>query len=191
MSVDPDHDQLGLFAVPATHLAGGTATPSPGVVTDPTLMPDARAEEHFWQHVVLTPRGCWYWIGAISSPDGYGRFTFRRNNRQRAISAHRFALLLVHPDLGADAADIGEHYCNEPLCVRVDSAHVRIGTQTNNLTYAVGLGRHRGSRPTTAIDRAARSIMLRTYLRDGGDPDHAHRLFQPVPSAAADQLGLF
>ena len=118
-------------------------------------------------------------------------FTFRRNNRQRAISAHRFALLLVHPDLGADAADIGEHYCNEPLCVRVDSAHVRIGTQTNNLTYAVGLGRHRGSRPTTAIDRAARSIMLRTYLRDGGDPDHAHRLFQPVPSAAADQLGLF
>ena len=128
---------------------------------------------------------------AVSSPDGYGRFTFRRNNRQRAISAHRFALLLVHPDLGADAADIGEHYCNEPLCVRVDSAHVRIGTQTNNLTYAVGLGRHRGSRPTSAIDRAARSIMLRTYLRDGGDPDHAHRLFQPVPAAAADQLGLF
>ena len=63
MSVDPDHDQLGLFAVPATDLAVGTATPSPGVVTDPMLMPDTRAERHFWQHVVLTPRGCWYWIG--------------------------------------------------------------------------------------------------------------------------------
>lgn len=73
MSVDPDHDQLGLFAVPATDLTVGTATPSPGVVTDPTLMPDTRAERHFWQHVVLTPRGCWYWIGAVSSPDGYGR----------------------------------------------------------------------------------------------------------------------
>ncbi len=37
--------------------------------------------------------------GSVRSapPDGYGRFTFRRNNRQRAISAHRLALLLVHP----------------------------------------------------------------------------------------------
>lgn len=191
-----------LFALPdpeplTAPSAGGVGRvrADPGVRTDPTLRPDRRAETLFWEHVVVTAR-CWYWVGAVSTPDGYGRFTFRRNNRQRAISAHRFALLLAHPEIDEDRYPragsetlVAEHYCNEPLCVRVDERHVRIGTQRNNLAFAVGLGRHQGGRATSTINRAARSVMVRSYLLDGGDPAETPRVFGAA--AADDQLGLF
>lgn len=186
-----------LFAVPPS-ATPGTARSGTGarrVVTDPRLRPDRRAEGLFWEHVIASER-CWYWVGAVSTPDGYGRFTFRRNNRQRSISAHRFALLLAHPEIDEDQfmsdtceTFVAEHYCNEPLCVRVDNAHVRSGTQRNNLAFAVGLGRHQGGRATSTINRAARSLMVRSYLLDGGNPDDTARLFGTV--ATDDQLGLF
>lgn len=184
----PEDDLPGLFDLAGA--APGNTTPSrPGVavITDPDLEPDDRARELFATHVVPSS-GCQFWVGAISSPDGYGRFNIRRGSRQRSISAHRFALLLQYPDL-AERDAVGEHVCNEPLCVRVDGAHVRLGTQSANLAYAVGLGRHRGPNPTTTIDRVQRSILIRTYLLNGGDPERKHTLFRPVSSGL--QLGLF
>ena len=39
---------------------------------DPTLRPTGRIVSLFWSKVVKSPT-CWYWTGAISDPDGYGR----------------------------------------------------------------------------------------------------------------------
>ncbi len=188
-------DEWALFASPVAPVSRSAIPGSTSVVTDPLLAPDERAVELFWRHVIVTGH-CWYWVGAISSPDGYGRFTFQRHKRQRAISAHRFALLLHHPELDhrqPSSIDtlVGEHYCNEPLCVRVDSDHVRVGTQRNNLSFAVSLGRHQGGRPTATINRDERSRMVRSYLLDGGDPALTHRVFGLASSNADQQLGLF
>jgi len=98
----------------------------------------------FWAKVTRTP-GCWWWGGAVSHPDGYGRITWTQDGVRRTLSAHRFALLLELGALGHDT--FVEHYCNETLCVRVDQRHIRPGTQSANLRYAVSLGRHRGSSP--------------------------------------------
>lgn len=167
-----------LFDLPASAvLPGASAGRSAGsVVTDPTLAPDGRAEEFFWRHVIRTP-DCWYWVGAISSPDGYGRITFQRTHRQRSVSAHRFALMLTHSADPGDLEWVGEHVCNEPLCVRVDAAHVRAGTQASNISYAVALGRHHGPRPTTSWTRIDRSRAVRDYLLAGGAPDGVREQF--------------
>lgn len=184
----PD-DMLRLFDYPGSARTNADRPARGGAaVTDSTLAPDAEAIELFWTHVVSSAT-CRYWVGAVSSPDGYGRFTFRRRNRQRSMSAHRFALTLAHPDLRAGMR-VGEHVCNEPLCVRVDDEHVVLGTQAHNLAYAVGLGRHRGALPTTTIDRSKRSLMVRQYLLDGGEPDQVRVLFA-APSCSTEQLKLF
>lgn len=190
-----DESQWSLFDLDdnAAHLVD---VPVRKVRGDRTLLPDAATEERFWSHVVRSRR-CYFWTGAVSSPDGYGRITFRRNNRQRAMSAHRFALLLKYPELGevADSTgttsvdSIGEHHCNEPLCVRVDPEHVQIGTQATNLAFAVLLGRHRGSIPTALQSRVSRSLAVRDYLTAGGDPDRTDELFGAAEPL--DQLHLF
>lgn len=166
-------------------VADAPTRPAPQVLTDPTLIPDAVAERYFRRHVMVTP-GCWWWLGAISTPDGYGRITMRRNNRQRSLGAHRFAALLAYPDL--DENDVCEHKCNEPLCVRVDAEHVQIGTQVANLAFAVSLGRARGPHPTTVWDRADRSTAVRSYLLGGGDPDRVGELFGGALSDPSDRL---
>ncbi|MBE7194448.1 MAG: hypothetical protein INR66_18470 [Gordonia polyisoprenivorans] len=157
------------------------AAAADGLVTDPTLEPDARAERRFWRHVIHG-RGCWWWVGAISTPDGYGRITYRRGHRQRAVLAHRFALMLDDPDFDVSGA-IAEHHCNEPLCVRVGPGHLAPGSQATNLAYAVTLGRAAGPRATSTTDRAARSIAIRSYLLSGGDPSAVHTQFTRLPNA--------
>lgn len=163
MSENPFQESLfdlGTDAVPA-----GRAASCP---TDPTLAADDMVVRFFWSHVIRSSR-CWYWTGAISTPDGYGRVNWRRNNRQRTLSAHRFALMLSHPALSDQV--VGAHRCNMPLCVRVDAAHVGIESQSANIAYAVTLGRHRGPHPQSVINRAALSLGVREYLLGGGDPD--------------------
>ncbi|WP_280491579.1 hypothetical protein [Nocardia asiatica] len=112
------------------------------VPTDRELLPRAENIAQFWAKVVITP-DCWFWTGAIS--DGYGRVTFQSGNMQRTMHAHLFALMIS----GAPMTDgqIGEHACNETICVRVDPNHLHPGTQDRNIQYAVALGRHRGPRP--------------------------------------------
>lgn len=85
------------------------------------------------------------------------------------MSAHRFALLLS----GVDQVDgaVGEHRCNEPLCVRVDADHVISSTQTANLLYAVSCGRAGTNRVTgDGRTRAQRSLAVRAAVVDGWDP---------------------
>lgn len=152
------------YALPS--LPGPTSAPR---AYSPNLAPTAAAIERFWTHVMPTP-GCFVWLGAISGGDGYGRFSWRAGGASRTMSAHRFALLLTDGD--PDPGTVAEHRCNEPLCVRVDPAHVIASTQSANLRYAVACGRAGNTRPLGApSDRHARSLAVRAALQHGWDPD--------------------
>ncbi|MFZ2174948.1 MAG: hypothetical protein WAW17_13135 [Rhodococcus sp. (in: high G+C Gram-positive bacteria)] len=134
---------------------------------DASLPPTARNIASFWSKVVKSPT-CWYWTGAISVPDGYGRFNYQRGNRQRTVLAHRFSLELEHGLLGAGV--VCEHKCNEPLCVRVGAKHLVESTYSENVRFAIALGRLSGH---TLLDgsgraRSDRSIAIREALRRFG-----------------------
>lgn len=156
------------------------------VVTNPDLLPAAEDITRFTSKIVYSP-SCWFWTGAISTPDGYGRFTFQRDNQQRTMLAHRFALLATGIDLAE--GDVAEHACNEPLCVRVSADHVHRSTQSANLRYAVGRGRHDGSRlAVQSHNRAARSLRIRDALISGWN-EEAYRA--AVNGTEEEQLFLF
>lgn len=95
--------------------------------------------------------------------------TWRNDGHSRTMSAHKFALLLAYGE-GSELA-VGEHRCNEPLCVRVDQEHVILSTQSANLRYAVSLGRAGAHRaPTDGRTRVERSLAVRAAVADGWDP---------------------
>lgn len=135
---------------------------------DSTLAPTDAAIAAFDSRVVRAPgNGCHIWTGAIS--DGYGRISWRSAGVSRTEYAHRFALLIAG-QLGGGV--IGEHRCNEPLCVRVDPGHLIASTQSANLLYAVACGRTGIIRNLTElIDRHARSLAVRDAVAGGWDPD--------------------
>ena len=157
-------------------------------VSDPGLDFDDAVIESFFRHVVKSPHGCWLWTGSISSPDGYGRFTWQRDSRQRTISAHRFALLASGVEFGP--GEVAEHECNEPLCVRPGPGHVRKTTQRENLAYAVELGRHTGNRVAVIAlsSRVERSRRVREALADGWDED---KYRAAIFGVSGDQQTLF
>lgn len=137
---------------------------------DSDMMPTSAAIAAFHARIVRAPgNGCWLFTGAISSPDGYGRITWRSGGASRTLSAHRFALLV---ECGPGALDaVAEHRCNEPLCVRVDPDHVRWSTQTANLAYAVACGRAGAHRVDSAgRSRVQRSRDVRSAIAGGWDP---------------------
>ncbi|MDX2359061.1 hypothetical protein [Dietzia sp. PP-33] len=139
------------------------------------IAPTAVTIERFWNRVIKAPgNGCWIFTGAVSGGDGYGRITWRSGGLSRTMSAHRFALLLAYGD--NTTGTVGEHRCNEPLCVRVDDAHVIPSTQTANLRYAVACGRAGAHRATgDGRTRAERSIAVRAAVLSGWDPiTYAH-----------------
>lgn len=180
--VPPCPDQLTL---PGLDIGSANAVDAgPAFVWGP---PPAETVTRFWAKVTCTP-GCWWWGGAVSHPDGYGRITWTQDGTRRSLSAHRFALLLALGRLEHDT--FVEHYCNETLCVRVDAQHIRPGTQTTNLRYAVALGRHRGSLPGGGDPRGrhARALAIRTALAPGYDPVRLADARDPNPSPALFEL---
>lgn len=164
---------------------------SRSVATDPHLPLTPRTIRRFWAQVI---RGegdrCWVWCGAISHPDGYGRFTWQTGGMRRTVSAHRVALMI---DQGGELGEgvIGEHGCCEPLCVRVDKAHLWPATQAENIAHAVKLGRHRGNIPVTGSHhRWQRSQMVRESVRGGWD-EQAYQLARQMIIVDEDQLALW
>ena len=171
--------------VPLPGLEFGRAETTPPVRDrryDASISPTPGAEERFWNRVVKAPGdGCWIFTGSVSSPDGYGRVTWRSGGASRTLSAHRFALLLAY---GPDALDvIVEHRCNEPLCVRVDDGHVIASTQQANLRYAVACGRAGAHRVDLGgRTRAQRSRDVRDAVAGGWDPiAYARAAGDPLP----------
>ena len=154
---------------------------------DASLTPNARAIALFWSKVVKSPT-CWYWTGAISAPDGYGRFNYQRDNRQRTVLAHRFAVELVHGPM--DDGVVCEHKCNEPLCVRVHAKHLVQSTYSENVRFAIALGRLSGH---TLLDgsgrsRVDRSLAIREALRYGYNEE---AILRAKTDPGPDQATLF
>lgn len=149
--------------------------------------PPAYTVARFWSKVTRTAT-CWWWTGAVSHPDGYGRISWTQDGSARTLSAHRFALLL---DLGQlQEGMVSEHHCNETLCVRAHPEHLHPGTQSANLRYAVALGRHRGSRPGDVDPRGrrGRAVAIRAALIGGYDPVRLATARDPNPAAGLFDL---
>lgn len=188
---DPVPGQLALPGLPPSDgqllLPGFTGVAAPPARTSHrgtplAAPPSAATVERFRSKVVTTP-GCHFFVGAVSNPDGYGRINFLDGGVQRTIGAHRFALILVHGDLGPDA--VGEHDCDETLCVRVADGHLKLGTQAANLAHAVATGRHLGSTPAYRDPRGryGRAVAIRDALIGGYDPDRLRAALAGVDAA--------
>ena len=143
-----------------------------GIAAPVQLHIPSHAITRFQGRIVRTV-DCWFFVGAISSPDGYGRFTFTTGGKKVTLSAHRFAALIAYNVLPPTA--IIEHRCNEPLCVRVHPEHVCVSTQADNLAWAVASGRAAG--PKKIVDsnrRVERSRAVRQLLHTGwNEQDYA------------------
>ena len=133
-------------------------------------LPEDPERERFERFIVRGPgeRDCHYFVGSISD-DGYGSFNYQRNNRQRTVLAHRFSVEMVHGIL--DDGVVCEHKCNEPLCVRVGSEHLVKSTYSENVRFAIALGRLSGHRLLDGSGRPRydRSVAIRNALRFGYD----------------------
>jgi len=99
----------------------------------------AQAEvDRFWSHVDLSdPRGCWPWIGTVTSDGKYGRFLVTvEPGVRRYVRAHRYAwLLLVGPIAPGHTLDhlIGPgEPCTTTACVRV-FGHLESVSNSENL----------------------------------------------------------
>lgn len=182
-----DWTDVPLFHIDVPCSGEGEALPEQRRVESSTSLSITDKERaRFRKNIVKSP-SCWFWIGAISTPDGYGRFTWQRGGKQRTVLARRFALEL---EGFSTVGVIAEHFCNEPLCVRVDEHHVFASTQSDNIRYAVTLGRHRGNRRTIAhgLLPAERSMRIRQALQHGWDEERFYSAISPGP---LDQPTLF
>ena len=84
---------------------------------------------------------CWVWTGLLWETDGgrclaYGRFVW--DGQQRGT--HRLAWAFTHGPIPKGMQVL--HRCDVPRCVR--PAHLRLGTQSDNMQdcYAKGRGRY-------------------------------------------------
>lgn len=138
------------------------AAGAPAVIT-------ARARRSFWAKVHRTESGCWIWTGAVSS-EGYGRITWTMpTGKEKTMSTHRFSLHLAYGK-PLPRGLVGDHACNTPLCVRVHPRHVRLRSQSDNLTWAVDAKRAAGRKRTVdSTRRRQTSLDQRAYLLNTTD----------------------
>lgn len=95
---------------------------------------DCSMEDQFWAQVDRRgPSECWHWLGSKTRL-GYGRPMF---NGQRRM-AHRWALEFETGDNGQGRVAL--HSCDNPRCV--NPAHLRWGTQLENIQDRVSRGRN-------------------------------------------------
>lgn len=72
---------------------------------------------------------CLWWVGAISSHSAHGRFWI---GPHRVVIAHRFAYALAAGPKAATDIPLLAHRCDNPLCQRVDPAHITPSTPLLN-----------------------------------------------------------
>jgi hypothetical protein len=122
---------------------------------------------------------CWLWTGAIAD-DAYGRFSLRRDGRERVVRTNRYAVALALA-LTLTSDDVVEHVtCDNPICVRAEqdpaTGHIWPSTQAANLermgqrARGGGLWWHWRWAATDRASLTARSRAQRDAVRDGWDP---------------------
>lgn len=86
------------------------------------------------------PHGeCWQWNASVNSK-GYGRF----NNGIKTTGAHRAAYEL-HNNVSAKGFQV-LHHCDNPGCVNTN--HLFLGTNSDNMNDKMAKGRHHSKRIT-------------------------------------------
>lgn len=127
-----------------------TKTISPELLAQ--LLSD-KFKTRFWSNVrIAKPNECWLWKLAKAS-NGYGLLSLKRNRKNRTFLAHRLAWML-HNDRnipnhkGILHSCIGQRDCCNP-------AHLRIGTQKENLQEMTDQGRR-----VATVGEAAHSCKL-------------------------------
>ena len=86
--------------------------------------------------------GCWIWTGS----DNYRYGLIASNGRQ--MKAHRVSYELHHGSIPAGMVVM--HQCDNPLCV--NPAHLKLGTQLDNIKDRDRKGRQVPSRPTGQLN---------------------------------------
>lgn len=94
--------------------------------------PRPTTEQNFWKKVNKTDT-CWLWT-ASTQKDGYGHFHVNRVG----VVAHRYSYELVHGPIPDGLKLL--HDCDVRACV--NPAHLKPGTQLDNILDAVAKGRH-------------------------------------------------
>lgn len=95
----------------------------------------------FWNQVDKSGE-CWLWTGCRDD-QGYGR-TWADG---KSTNTHRLAYRLAHGEIPESAYVL--HSCDNPPCV--NPAHLRIGTQLDNMRDRSERGRHYNVKKTECI----------------------------------------
>ena len=83
---------------------------------------------------VITETGCWIWVGALKD-NRYGSFHLAG----KCVRAHRVSLELYN-GVKLRPGQVAIHLCDVTLCV--NPAHLRAGSQAENMRDCLAKGRH-------------------------------------------------
>ncbi len=95
----------------------------------------ASVEERFWRFVKKTP-GCWEWTGRSKSKKGYGQIGSGGKGGAHVL-VHRLSYTIHRGPIPEGMVVM--HLCDNPSCV--NPAHLKAGTQSENIKHAVESGR--------------------------------------------------
>lgn len=113
----------------------------------------------FWARVQKNPNGCWLFDGAPCNRAGHKHLSLGGRLR---VYAHRFSYELHHGPIPRGAVVM--HTCDVPACV--NPAHLRVGSQRENIHDAIGKGRFAPwARPKNAVRRDRRVAHAPTVAR--------------------------
>ena len=115
----------------------------------------ATVEARFWAKVDRSggPDACWPWTAGCHDA-GYGVFW----DGARFWKAHRFAWMLAHGSITDGLKRL--HSCDNPPCV--NTAHLFLGTQADNMRDMMAKGRER--HPVEAVRGAANGHAHLTWV---------------------------
>lgn len=127
--------------------------------------------ERFWSKVDTSGDGCWLWRGAVDR-HGYGQFTVRRGDVQRA---HRVAWKLAYGHSRLPEGKQVAHRCDVPGCVR--PSHLFLASNAENLADMSAKGR------STRGERSPSAKLTESDVRE------IHRLFLTGECRVQRELG--